>query len=258
MQSGLICYFIEQKWGFDKLVALLRQFTKDTTTADAVEATFRMSPKDFDKEFGTFMNTRFGSILKNPKEWQTSMAATYVAEEKKDWPGVISNARKAIELFPDFTLDGSAYIPLANALEQTGKRAEAVKALQDYRRLGGWNPTAFRQLAKWLEEANDKDGAAEIHHALVLIEPLDGTLHARLGERYDAAGQAAESLREYKVLLALNPHDTASANFGIARALNTLGNRAESRRHLLEALETAPHYRPAQDLLLELSGKPTP
>ena len=29
MQSGLVCLFIEQRWGFEQLVALLRQFTRD-------------------------------------------------------------------------------------------------------------------------------------------------------------------------------------------------------------------------------------
>jgi len=254
MQAGLICYFIEQKWGFDKLVALLRQFTKNTTTADAVEATFKLSPKEFDKEFRAFLSQRFAPYLKNPKEWQNHMAATYVAEEKKDWPAVIANARKAIDALPDFTLDGSAYLPLAHALDETGKRADAVKTLQDYRRLGGWNPTALRQLARWQEEANNIGEAADLYSALVLIEPLDATLHSKLGERYDATGKPAEALREYQVLLALNPHDSATAHFGIARAFNSLGNRADSRRHLLDALETAPHYRPAQDLLLEMSG----
>jgi tetratricopeptide (TPR) repeat protein len=91
-----------------------------------------------------------------------------------------------------------------------------------------------------------------------LIEPLDGTLHSKLAERFAATGKPQESLREYNVLLALDTHDTASANFGIARALNSLGDPANSRRHLLEALETAPHYRAAQDLLLEISGKTTP
>ena len=36
MQAGLTCIFIEKQWGFDKLVALLRQFTRDTTTAEAI------------------------------------------------------------------------------------------------------------------------------------------------------------------------------------------------------------------------------
>jgi hypothetical protein len=95
-------------------------------------------------------------------------------------------------------------------------------------------------------------------NALILIEPLDATLHAKLGERFAAGGKANDSLREYQVLLALDAHDSATAHYGMARALNSLGNRAESRQHVLEALETAPHFRPAQELLLDLTGKPAP
>ena len=47
--------------------------------------------------------------------------------------------------------------------------------------------------------------------ALLLIEPLDATLHAKLGERFNAGGKAADSLREYQVLLALDAHDNATA-----------------------------------------------
>jgi tetratricopeptide (TPR) repeat protein len=186
------------------------------------------------------------------------MTATYEAADKMDWQGTITHAREAIQLFPDFTLDGSPYVVLAKALNETGKRPEAVKALQDYRRLGGWNPEALRTLAKWLEDANNTQEATDVYRALVLVEPLDGTLHTKLGERYAATNNPRDSLREYKVLLALDTHDPAAANFGIARALNSMGDRAESRRHLLDALETAPHFRAAQDLLLEISGKPTP
>ena len=258
MQAGLICYFIEQKWGFEKLVALLNQFKKDTTTAAAVEATFNMPPKEFDQQFDAFINQRFASYLKDPKQWQAAMTATYEAFDKKDWQQTAAHARQAIDLFPDFTLEGSPYIVLAKALNETGKRAEGVKVLQDYRRLGGWNPDALSTLAQWLEDANNPQEATDVYRALLLIEPLDSALHTKLGERFATTNNPRESLREYKVLLALDTHDTAGANFGIARALNSLGDRAESRKHLLDALETAPHFRQAQDLLLEISGKPTP
>jgi tetratricopeptide (TPR) repeat protein len=258
MQAGLVCYFIEQKWGFDKLVALLDQFKKDTNTAAAIQATFDIAPPEFDKQFNEYINQRFASYLEDPKQWQQAMTATYEAADKKDWPATITHAREAIELFPDFTLDGSPYVVLAKALDETGKRTEAVKALQDYRRLGGWNPEALRTLAKWLEDANNPQEATDVYRALVLIEPLDSTLHTKLGARYAATNNPRDSLREYKVLLALNTQDPAGANLGIARALNSLGDRAESRRHLLDALETAPHFRAAQDMLLEISGKPTP
>lgn len=258
MQAGLICYFIEQKWGFDKLVALLNQFRKDTNTAAAIQATFDMPPPEFDKQFDEYIDQRFASYLEDPKQWQRAMTATYEAADKMDWSATITHAREAIRLFPDFTLDGSPYVVLAKALNETGKRPEALKALQDYRRLGGWNPEALRTLAKWLEDANNAQEATDVYRALVLIEPLDSTLHTRLGERYAATNNPRDSLREYKVLLALDTQDPAGANFGIARALNSMGDRAESRKHLLDALETAPHFRAAQDLLLEISGKPTP
>lgn len=258
MQSGLICLFIEQRWGFDKLVALLREFTRDTTTSAAVEATFKMSPADFDKEFATFMRERFARILAEPKEWERAMLAAHEAAQKEQWDQVIEPARRASEIFPDYTLQGSTWLLLAQAYDKTGKRPEAIRTLQRYRELGGWDPGALRKLAEWLDEAGQSAQTAEILNALILIEPLDATLHAKLGERYQESGKPSEALREYQVLLALNAHDTAAANLGIAKAFQSLGDRANSRRHLLEALETAPHYRPAQDLLLELNGKPTP
>jgi tetratricopeptide (TPR) repeat protein len=257
MQSGLVCLFIEQRWGFDKLVTLLREFTHDTNTAAAVEATFKMPGTDFDKEFDAFMKKRFAGVLENGDEWQKVMTAAHAAAGKEKWPDVITPARRAVEIFPDYTLSGSPYLLLARALDETGKRADAVQALQRYRELGGWDPNALQKLAEWLDEAGQAPQALDVLKALLLVEPLDASLHAKLGERYNSGGKATESLREYRVLLAMDAHDTASANFGIARALNSLGDRAESRRHLLDALETAPHFRPAQDLLLEVTGHAT-
>src|SRR5262249_29844852 len=147
-------------------------------------------------------------------------------------------ANRAVELFPDFTLDGSPYLLLARAYDATGKRAEAIKALQKYRELGGWDPQALRKLAGWLDEAGQGGQARERRSPLLLTEPLDAPLHAKLGERFAAGGKPSDSLREYQVLLALDAHDSATAHYGMARALNSLGNRAESRQHVLEALET--------------------
>jgi tetratricopeptide (TPR) repeat protein len=258
MQSGLICYFIEQRWGFDKLVALLRQFTRDTTTAAAVEATFKMSPADFDKEFGAFMNQRFAKLLADPKAWEDAMQAAHEAAGDEKWTDVIEPARRAIDLFPDYTLGGSPWLLLARAYDETGKRGDALGALQRYRELGGWDPAALKKLATWLDESKQPQKALEVMQAITLVAPLDASLHAELGQRYNAGNKPNDSLREYQVMLALDAHDSASANFGIARALNSLGDRAASRRKVLEALETAPHFRPAQDLLLELTGKSSP
>ena len=50
----------------------------------------------------------------------------------------------------------------------------------------------------------------------------------------------------------MQPHDQAAAHYRLAKAYFDLHERDKSREHLLYALEIAPHYREAQDLLLEI------
>ncbi len=147
IQAGLICYFIEQKWGFEKLVGLLNQFKKDTTTAAAIQATFNIAPPEFDKQFNAFMNQRFASYLKDPK-----------AVAEGDDGHLRGGGQDGLARRPSRTrARRSSCSPTSRSMaartscsrkrsNETGKRPEAVKALQDYRRLGGWNP---KRCARW-------------------------------------------------------------------------------------------------------------
>ena len=52
------------------------------------------------------------------------------------------------------------------------------------------------------------------------------------------------------------PHDLAAAYYRVARANHLLERSEQARKYLLSALEIAPHYRPAQKLLLETTQPP--
>jgi cellulose synthase operon protein C len=251
-QSGLICLFIEQRWGFERLSALLRQFTRNTTTAAAIEATFKMPPAEFDKLFDQFARERFAKLLPRMHEWQQLYQQARQAVQKEQWAEVVEPARTAAELYPEHVGPGSPNLLLARALDKLGRRNEAIVALQNYRKAGGWDPTALRELAKWLDEAGQANAATEVLFALNYVDPLNPDQHTQLGERLLANGKAQDAVREYRVLLALNTHDEATANFGMARALRAAGDGQASRRHLLDALAVAPHYKPAQQLLLQM------
>lgn len=252
MQSGLVCLFIEQRWGFDQLAALLRQFDRSRPTAEAIQATFKISPDAFDKEFDTFVRTRFANVLANIEDWQQQQHAAREAIEKERWADAIEPARRAVALYPEHIGSDSAHLLLAQGLDKLGRRAEAMVALEDYRRAGGWDPTALRELSSWLDEAGRGAEATEVLLSLNYADPLSTDLHAQLGERLLAAGRAEDSLREFRALLSLNVLDQAPAHYGVARALRKLGDQAASRRHLLDALAIAPHYKPAQALLLKM------
>jgi tetratricopeptide (TPR) repeat protein len=252
MQSGLVCLFIEQRWGFEQLSVLLRQFDGKRSTAQAIEATFKIAPAAFDKEFDTFIRTRFANLLANLDDWQQQQQAARQAIQKERWAEAIEPARRAVALYPEQVGGDSPHLLLARALEKMNRRSDAIVALEDYRRAGGWDPVALKELSRWLDEAGRTAEATDVLASLNFAEPLTADLHAQLGERLLTGGRAEEALREFNALLALNVLDQAPAHYGMARALRELGDQSASRRHLLDALAIAPHYKPAQALLLKM------
>ena len=63
-------------------------------------------------------------------------------------------------------------------------------------------------------------------------------------------------MRERRAVLALAPVDLAEARFQLARALLAAGDRTAAKREVLLALEGAPTFAPAQELLLTLVDGP--
>jgi Flp pilus assembly protein TadD len=84
------------------------------------------------------------------------------------------------------------------------------------------------------------------------IHPFDASLHKLAGDLYLENGNPAEAAREFRVLIALQPPDIAEAHYLLARSLEASGNRVEARREVLRALEIAPGFEKAQELLLKL------
>jgi tetratricopeptide (TPR) repeat protein len=253
VQAGLICLFVEQRWGFERLSTLLHQFDRaNVTTAAAVQTTFKMAPADFDKEFDAFLQSRYGAVLAGMDEWQTQYAAARKAIQAEQWNDAIAPAKRAAELYPEHVGPGSPNLLLARALDKLGRRPEAIAAVEAYRNAGGWDPAALRELVRWLDEAGRGRDATAVLESLNYADPLNPEQHVQLGERLLTDNRAEDSLREFRVLLALKDHDQAQALFGAARALHALGDRAASRRHVLDALAAAPHYKPAQEFLLKM------
>jgi tetratricopeptide (TPR) repeat protein len=87
---------------------------------------------------------------------------------------------------------------------------------------------------------------------VIFSAPLNESLHAKLGDWLLESEKGELALREYSSLLAMNPHDEAAAHYRLAMAYRQLEDQEKTREHLLYALETAPHYREAQQLLLEI------
>ncbi len=252
MQAGLVCQYIDRQFGAEYLRALLYKYRDGLQTAAAIEAVLGISPRQFDRDFNQFVRSEHGAILDNLEDWQRTQLSVQQKLSAGDWSGTIELAKHLLDLLPQYVEPDSPYLALALAREELGQRPQALSALENFWRNGGYDPAALKRLGGWLHEANRTGDAIEVLQSVNLVDPLDHNLHGTLGDMLLEAQRAQEALTEYSIALALNPHDRATAYYRMASAHHELGNNLESQDHLLQALDVAPNFRPAQRLLLDL------
>jgi Flp pilus assembly protein TadD len=88
---------------------------------------------------------------------------------------------------------------------------------------------------------------------LLYVYPEDEGVHRKLGALLLEGADPAGAVREFQAVVDLKPADTAEAHFNLAQALVSAHRNGEAKDQVLTALEAAPGYKPAQQLLLKLS-----
>lgn len=253
MQAGLVCVFINAEFGFDKLVAMLDNFKKGEDTAQAVSNVLTISPAAFDRRFNRFIKDRFGELLDNLDEWHSLNMAAMKNTQEENWTAAVKNAKQAVALFPDYVEYDSPYLTLATAYATSREPYKQMETLETYWKKGGYLPGPLKTLAEYYYQQDRLEDAVAVLQSLNLVAPFDQEIHGHLGDWLLELKQPRAALAEFKVSLAMTPHDMAAAHYRMARAYHALEQTVETRSHLLSALDIAPHYRPAQRLLLEIS-----
>jgi hypothetical protein len=253
MQAGLICDFIDRSFGLDQLRALLHAFEHTTDVSVALQDSLGLSAAQFDQRFHADLQQRYGALFAQIGPWQRARAAAAAAAGRSDWAVAASAARAALALQPQDVDDGSPYLPLAAAYAGSGQPQQALTTLLQYWRRGGHDAQALKTLAQRLQTAGRLDDAIAVLQSVNYEAPFDVDLHGQLGDWLLQADRAADALGEYRVEAALHPADQAALHLRLARAQYALHALADARREVLAALEIAPNFRPAQQLLLRLA-----
>ncbi len=251
-QAGKICQFIAGKWGYSKLLDMMYVFAKNGTTPQAIQ-TLGLTPEQFDQQFFAWLDKQTGKTVSAFAEWKKDMTALLVADKEKHYDEVIAKGPAIRDMYPDYVEPGNAYDALADAYIAKGEKAKAREELERYSAIGGRSPRLIKSLAAFEAEAGDKKKAAVTLTRLLYIYPEDTELHRRLGSLLLDTGDPTAAVREFRAELATNPVDTAQAHYDLARALHQAARNDAARDEVLAALETAPNFKPAQQLLLELA-----
>lgn len=249
-QASMVAQYIEEKWGFSTIRNMLLSYKNGKDTAGVFQEVLNLKLESFDQEFMAWMEARAGSI--DPEAYRELYEAGTMALEANDLEKAITSLRSAVTMYPEYSDGENAYEPLAQAYLKRGDKAAAAETLKKYLNYSELSFASYVKLAELLEESGDRAGAAKTLEGAMYVRPMDLQGHEKLGVLMLGLKQYSAAAREYETLLALKTPDRASAYFHLAEAYYGARKIPEARRAVISALDIAPLYEPAQQLLEEI------
>lgn len=279
-QASLLVDHIIKTHGEAKLHALVRSYGEGAEGNAALEKAVGVSLADLQASFSQALDTRFASlraalrdvgspsaggiampgdaglgVLKaaaaaNPTSYAAQMKLGMALAAEGD-PAAYAPLEKAAALVPMAIGEDSPHAVMASLAEKLGDTERAVK---EYQMLLAQDHTAVepaRRLAALASTAQAPAVVALAYERVVSLDPFDAQGHTILGRFALKSGDTETALREFKAALAIGPADKASAHCDLGEGYLLAGRLGEAKKEALAALEIAPTFERAQELLLK-------
>ena len=275
-QASVLVEHIIDEYGESTIHTLLRAYGDGLDTAAALDQV----GLDFDSlqaSFDVAVETRFGALrraMEAPDEQlpesedRLALLRELVEEHPGSFPvqmafgralraaGEIDAARVAFEtavtLAPMATGASSAHLPLASIAVEQGDRALALDHLEAHLEHDHRDIVAARELAALAEEAGDEARLRRAYELIIELDPFDAIPHQALGRLAMARADHDVASHEFEVSLAIGPIDRVAAHVDLAESHLAADRPDDAKRAVIAALEIAPTYERAQELLLRI------
>jgi tetratricopeptide (TPR) repeat protein len=231
---------------------MVHAFATIQPTPDVIQQALGLTPEQFDEQFQAWLYKDAGAIVTSFDEWRTHLKNLVEANGKGQLDEALKEGEAARRLYPEYVGDANAYAFLAGIEIARGNKPAALATLADYQKFGGEDPATLKKLSSLQEDVGQAREAAATLDEINDIYPVDEDLHRRLGELWLAQNNFPGAIREYAAVVALNPLDKAGTLYNLAQADFAAHRLNEAEENVLKALEAAPGYRPAQQLLLKI------
>ncbi len=252
-QAGSICDFIKTRWSDDKLLEMVHSYAQLQTTPQVIQSDLGLTPDEFDKQYLAWINEQYGAEAAHLDQWREQLKALFAAAKQNEHDAVLQRGPSVIAMYPEYVGDASPYELVADAARENRDAKTEAAVLTAYVHEGGQMPVLLKRLASLQESAGQRAESAATLERLNYVYPVkEEELHRKLGDLLYAQRQYDGAIREYNALVVSNPVDKVGAEFSLAQAYLGAGKKDKAQESVLAALETAPGYRPAQKLLLEL------
>jgi len=288
-QASLVCDFVEEKSGFAAILKMLDLYKHGARTPEVLKQALGLDAKAFDQAFFDYVRGKTAAyeaalpgvrphqagpvapgqprpapeanqskeallarLASNKNDFFAHLSLGHVYKKEGDLDHAIDQFRQAAALFPLYSGDGNPYIELADIFKARGQKQEEAAQLEALSRVDETQVEALKRLATLRFSIGDKPGGVDALKRSFYIYPFDAALHKLAGDVYLEQGNSTDAIAEFNAILGMKPADPAGAHYDLARAMLAAGNRAEARREVLRALEIAPEFEKAQELLLKI------
>lgn len=278
LQAAMVVEHIIRRYGQPALRGILQDL-RDGTEVNAALAKNTAPLEQLEKEFEVFAKERAAELApkldwekpkpellvatgadelaawedKHPDNyWVLRLRAQRASEDQK-WPAARAALERLVELYPRQKGGDAPHRPLVAALRALGDAEAERAALKRWVQVDDEAPDAYLRLME-LATA-DKDWATVVRNAerYLAVNPLVAPPYRYQAQATAETGDISGAVVAWRTLLQLDVPETPDAHFRLAGLLNTRGETADARRHVLEALEETPRFRDALRLLVEIN-----
>ena len=190
-------------------------------------------------------------IEENERDFQAHLQLGIVLFKEEDFEQAKFHLITANDMLPSYTGYPSPALVLSQIFDREGNQQEQFKWLEvllenlqhDY-------DSAVLLAEEALEKQNFERAEYYIDRA-IQVDPYRSGVHELKARYANQVGDADLAVTEYEVLLKLDINDPVEARTDLAQAYLNNGQLEEAKQNVLFALEIAPSYRRAQEVLLK-------
>jgi tetratricopeptide (TPR) repeat protein len=169
----------------------------------------------------------------------------------RKWAEAKVPLQRLIELYPDQHESDSAYFLLATAHRELGETDQEAAMLQRVAELSSDATEAYARLIQIGQDRKNWSFVIANAERYAAVNPLNPLPHRATAEANETLGKTDLAIASYETLLKLQPGDATDIHFRLARLLHK-EDKPQAKRHVLLALEEAPRFREALQLLLDI------
>jgi tetratricopeptide (TPR) repeat protein len=192
-----------------------------------------------------------------PKSYPIQMALGAALRKANQLDEAMHAFERAAALIPSGAGHDGPHAQMAAIAQQKKDEARVVTELTAQVANDPTDVEAARLLAAAFRKAkvDDPSKLRPVYQRIASVDPFDAEAHAYLGRDALERNDAETAVREFRAVIALGPVDRAAAYTDLAESYFKSGKRTEAKKQTLAALEIAPTYERAQELLLKLVDK---